>query len=172
MDLRDTPDEAAFRADLRAWLEEHLPDELQGHRGGAARFDGPAMREWSRALYDAGYIGLTWPKEYGGGGAPYTHQAIFLEELARAEAPPHVGVIGLGMAGPTIMAHGTEEQKARYLARSSLPRRSGARASPSPARAPTSRACARAPASRTATSSSTARRCGRRSRTWPTSASS
>jgi alkylation response protein AidB-like acyl-CoA dehydrogenase len=74
------------------------------------------MREWSRALYDAGYAGLTWPKEYGGGGAPYTHQAIFLEEMARAEAPPHIGVIGLGMAGPTIMAHGTEEQKARHLA--------------------------------------------------------
>jgi alkylation response protein AidB-like acyl-CoA dehydrogenase len=116
MELRDTPDEAAFRAELRAWLEEHLPDELQGRRGGAARFDGSAMREWSRALYDAGYAGLTWPKEYGGGGAPYTHQAIFLEEMARAEAPPHIGVIGLGMAGPTIMAHGTEEQKARYLA--------------------------------------------------------
>jgi alkylation response protein AidB-like acyl-CoA dehydrogenase len=116
MDLRDTPEEAAFRAELRSWLEEHLPEELQGHRGGAARFDGPAMREWSRALYDAGYAGLTWPKEYGGGGAPYTHQAIFLEELARAEAPPHIGVIGLGMAGPTIMAHGTEEQKARHLA--------------------------------------------------------
>ena len=116
MDLRDTPDEGAFRSGLRAWLEEHLPDELRGHRGGAARLDGPGMREWSRALYDAGYVGLTWPKEYGGGGAPYTHHAIFLEEIARAEAPPHVGVIGLGMAGPTIIAHGTEEQKARYLA--------------------------------------------------------
>jgi len=116
VDLRDTPDEGAFRSGLRAWLEEHLPDELRGHRGGAARFDGPGMREWSRALYDAGYVGLTWPKEYGGGGAPYTHHAIFLEEIARAEAPPHVGVIGLGMAGPTIIAHGTEEQKARYLA--------------------------------------------------------
>jgi alkylation response protein AidB-like acyl-CoA dehydrogenase len=115
MDLRDTPEEAAFRAGLRAWLEVNLPETLRGHRGGSARFDDPAMREWSRALYDAGYIGLTWPEEYGGAGAPYTHQAIFLEELARAEAPPHVGVIGLGMAGPTIMAHGTEEQKARYL---------------------------------------------------------
>ena len=73
------------------------------------------MRAWSRAQYDAGYSGLTWPKEYGGGGAPYTHQAIFLEEMARAEAPPHIGVIGLGMAGPTIIAHGTEEQKSRYL---------------------------------------------------------
>jgi len=116
VDLRDTAEEAAFRAELRSWLEEHLPEELRGHRGGSARFDDPAMRTWSRSLYDAEYIGLTWPEEYGGRGAPYTHQAIFLEELARAEAPPHVGVIGLGMAGPTIMAHGTEEQKARYLA--------------------------------------------------------
>jgi alkylation response protein AidB-like acyl-CoA dehydrogenase len=116
MDLRDTPEEAAFRAELRAWLSENLPEGIQGNRGGAARFDGPEMRERSRALYDAGYVGLTWPEEYGGGGAPYTHQAIFLEEMARAEAPPHVGVIGIGMAGPTIIAHGTEEQKTRYLA--------------------------------------------------------
>ena len=115
MDLRDTPEEAAFRADLRAWLEEHLPEGLQGHRGGATRFEGPEMRGWSRALYEAGYVGLTWPDEYGGGGAPYTRQAIFLEEMARSEAPPHIGVIGIGMAGPTIIAHGTEEQMVRYL---------------------------------------------------------
>jgi alkylation response protein AidB-like acyl-CoA dehydrogenase len=68
-------------------------------------------------MYDAGYAGLTWPEEYGGKGAPYSHQAIVLEEFARAEAPQHVGVIGLGMAGPTIMAHGTEEQKQRYLSK-------------------------------------------------------
>jgi alkylation response protein AidB-like acyl-CoA dehydrogenase len=117
VDLRDTPEEAAFREEARAWIEANLPDELRGHRGGAARFDGPEVRAWSRALHEAGYAGLTWPKEYGGAGAPYSHQAIFLEESARAEAPPHVGVIGLGMAGPTIMAHGTEEQKTRYLAR-------------------------------------------------------
>ncbi len=116
MDLRDTPEEAAFRGELCTWLEENLPEELRGHRGGAARFEAPEMRAWSQALYDAGYAGLTWPKEYGGGGAPYTFQAIFLEEMARAQAPPHIGVIGLGMAGPTIIAHGTEEQKARYLA--------------------------------------------------------
>jgi alkylation response protein AidB-like acyl-CoA dehydrogenase len=115
MDLRDTPEEAAFRAELRDWLEAKLPRELQGHRGGEARFEEPRLREWSRALYEAGYAGLTWPKEYGGGGAPYTFQAIFLEEMARAEAPPHIGVIGLGMAGPTIMAHGTEVQKTRHL---------------------------------------------------------
>jgi alkylation response protein AidB-like acyl-CoA dehydrogenase len=116
MDLRDTPEEAAFRAELREWLEANLPGELQGHRGGSARFEEPELRVWSRALYDAGYAGLTWPKEYGGGGAPYTHQAIFLEEMARAEAPPHIGVIGIGMAGPTIIAHGTEAHKARHLA--------------------------------------------------------
>ena len=114
MDLRDTPDEAAFRSELRAWLADNLPEELRGHRGGEGRFE-ELGREWSRKLADAGYVGLTWPREYGGAGAPYSHQAVFLEELARAEAPPHIGVIGLGMAGPTIIAHGTEEQKARYL---------------------------------------------------------
>jgi alkylation response protein AidB-like acyl-CoA dehydrogenase len=117
MDLRDTSEEAQFRAEVRAWIQENLPDELRGHRGGAARFEGEALRRWSRALSDAGYPGLTWPAEYGGGGAPYSFQAIFYEEMARAEAPPHVGVIGLGMAGPTIMAHGTEAQKERYLAK-------------------------------------------------------
>jgi alkylation response protein AidB-like acyl-CoA dehydrogenase len=104
VDLRDTPEEARFRAELRAWLEENLPESGFG-------------REWSRKLSDAGYAGLTWPKEYGGGGAPYSYQAIYLEEMARAEAPQHVGVIGLGMAGPTIIVHGTDEQKRRYLPR-------------------------------------------------------
>ena len=101
MDLRDSADEAAFRAELREWLAANLPAE--------------PGREWSRKLYDAGYAGLTWPAEYGGRGAPYSHEAILLEESARAEAPMHVGVIGLGMAGPTILAHGNEEQKQRYL---------------------------------------------------------
>jgi alkylation response protein AidB-like acyl-CoA dehydrogenase len=111
MDLRDTQEEAAFRAELRAWIERTLTDEMRN-----GRFE-DAGREWSRKLHEAGYAGLTWPKEYGGTGAPYSHQAIFLEEMARAEAPPHLGVIGLGMAGPTIMAHGTEEQKAQHLER-------------------------------------------------------
>ena len=115
MDLRDTPEQAQFRAELRDWIAANLPEEKRGGRGGAQRFDDPFMREWSRKLYDGGYAGLTWPKEYGGAGAPYSFQAIFYEEMARAQAPAHVGVIGLGMAGPTIMAHGTDEQKARYL---------------------------------------------------------
>jgi alkylation response protein AidB-like acyl-CoA dehydrogenase len=101
VDLRDSADEAVFREQLRAWLRDNLPAE-----------SGPA---WSRKLYDAGYAGLTWPEEYGGRGEPYSHQAIMLEELARHEAPQHMNVIALGMAGPTIMSHGTEEQKQRYL---------------------------------------------------------
>jgi alkylation response protein AidB-like acyl-CoA dehydrogenase len=117
VDLRDTPEEAAFRTEVRDWIESNLPDALRGHRGGAARFDGPEVRAWSRSLHEAGYVGLTWPREYGGGGKPHSFQAIYLEESARADAPPHIGVIGLGMAGPTILAHGTEEQKARHLAR-------------------------------------------------------
>src|SRR6478736_4640070 len=103
MDLRDSPDEAAFREELRAWLRENLPAK--------------AGSEWSRKVYDAGYAGLTWPVEYGGRGEPYSHQAIQLEEFARHEAPGHMKVIALGMAGPTIMAHGTEEQKQRDLAK-------------------------------------------------------
>ena len=114
MDLRDTPEEAAFRAEVRDFIERNLPDSSR--QRGARRFE-DADRDWSRKLGDAGYAGLTWPKEYGGAGAPYSHQAIFLEELARAEAPSHLGVIGLGMAGPTIIAWGTPEQKERYLAK-------------------------------------------------------
>ncbi len=117
MDLRDTADEAQFRAELGAWLASNLPAELRGHPGGAARYSDDAVRSWSRTLYDAGYVGLTWSKDYGGGGRPYSYQAIFLEELARAEAPQHLGVIGLGMAGPTIIASGTDAQKDRYLQR-------------------------------------------------------
>lgn len=112
MDLRDSPDEAAFREELRAWLAENVPDGPPP--------DDPAervafLKDWSRRLHEAGFVGLSWPEEYGGRAAPLTHQAIFLEESARAEAPDHIGVIGLGMAGPTIIAHGTEEQKKRFL---------------------------------------------------------
>jgi alkylation response protein AidB-like acyl-CoA dehydrogenase len=114
MDLRDGPEEAPFRTRLRAWLDANVPEGLRGFRGWNDR----ALelgRDWSAALFTAGYAGLTWPKAYGGGGLPWSYQATYLEELARAEAPQHMGVIGLGMAGPTIMSHGTPEQKARYL---------------------------------------------------------
>ncbi len=114
MDLRDSPGEAAFRAALRTWLEANVPDDLRGFQGWNDRALALG-RDWSRKLHSAGYAGLTWPKAYGGAGLPWSYQATYLEELARAEAPQHMGVIGLGMAGPTLMAHGTPEQKARYL---------------------------------------------------------
>ena len=114
MDLRDTVDEAAFRQEVREFIAHNLPGAAK-QRGGR-RFE-DADRDWSRRLGEAGYAGLTWPKEFGGAGAPYSHQAIFLEELARAEAPSHLGVIGLGMAGPTIISWGTDAQKERYLSK-------------------------------------------------------
>ena len=116
MDFRDTPEEASFRSELRSWLGSNLPEGWRELSPSRTRWNADVSREWSKKLYEAGYVGLTWPKEYGGRAAPYTHQAVFLEEMVRAEAPEHIGVIGLGMAGPTIISHGTDEQKNRYLA--------------------------------------------------------
>ncbi len=119
MDFRDTPEEAEFRSALRAWFSDNLP-EGWGSPGyqepeGQARL--AFLKDWAGKLYDAGYIGLSWPKAYGGHEAPITFQAILLEEMGRVEAPEHLGVIGLGMAGPTILAHGTEEQRDRFVRR-------------------------------------------------------
>ena len=116
MDFRDTPEEAAFRSELRGWLDENLPKDRSPLSPSRTRNE-QISREWSKKLNEAGYAGLTWPKEHGGSDAPYTHQAILLEEIARAEAPEHIGLIGLGMAGPTIIAHGSEEQKRSHLSK-------------------------------------------------------
>jgi alkylation response protein AidB-like acyl-CoA dehydrogenase len=117
VDFRDTPEEAEFRSRLRNWLETNLPDDWTTRTPSVGRFDLEFSRSWSRKLYDAGYVGLTWPKEYGGGGLPHSYQGIYLEETARIGAPDHIGGIGLGMAGPTIVAWGSDEQKSRYLAK-------------------------------------------------------
>ena len=115
MDFRDSPEEAAFRTELRSWLAGELPPDWRDRQPHVGRWDFGAARQWTRKLFDAGYAGLTWPREFGGKGLPPTYQAIYLEEMARVDAPDHVGVIGLGMAGPTIIAHGTPEQKAIHL---------------------------------------------------------
>jgi alkylation response protein AidB-like acyl-CoA dehydrogenase len=115
VDFRDTPDEASFRAELRQWLHDNLPADWATRPPVAGRWDEAFTREWSRKLYDAGYVGLTWPEEYGGQGRSHTYQGIYLEETGRANSPSHIGVIGLGMAGPTIIAWGSDEQKKRYL---------------------------------------------------------
>ncbi|MQA85904.1 MAG: acyl-CoA dehydrogenase [Streptosporangiales bacterium] len=99
---------------MRSWLAANLPDGGAQRPPRPGRMDPELARAWSRKLHDAGYTGLTWPKEYGGRGLTPTYQGIFLEETARAGAPGHVGVIGLNMAGPTIMHWGSEAQKKRY----------------------------------------------------------
>jgi alkylation response protein AidB-like acyl-CoA dehydrogenase len=137
VDLQDTPDEAAFRAALSDWLATAVPDELRGYGFGVNTDDLEALRAWSRSLHDAGYAGLTWPTEYGGTGAPLAHQAILLEESARAEAPPHIGVIGLGMAGPTSRAS-ARVRASTATASSSTARRCGRRTRTSPTTASSS----------------------------------
>ncbi len=119
MDLNDSPDQAEYRAKVRAWLEEHK-DEAPVLRGGGAIEDEEAAivahRAWQRQLAEAGFVGLTWPKEYGGQGLGPLEQVISNQEIARAGVPGIIDAIGVGMLGPTIIAHGTEEQKQRYLA--------------------------------------------------------
>ncbi|HEY7282217.1 MAG TPA: acyl-CoA dehydrogenase family protein [Actinomycetota bacterium] len=119
MDFRDTPDEAAFRQGLREWLAANVPEGwgAPGHPEPQGDERVAFYRDWSKRLYEAGFVGLTWPTAYGGYEQPISHQVIALEEFARSEAPEHANVIGLGMAGPTILAHGTEAQRERYLRR-------------------------------------------------------
>ncbi len=118
MDLNLTADERRFRDELRAWLDENVPEPWD--RGTTSPEDKRAhvayLHDWQRRLYEGGWAGVSWPKEYGGRGSTLIEQAIFQEELARASAPQLVGTIGLSLVGPTIIAMGTEEQKARYLA--------------------------------------------------------
>ncbi|MEK6228552.1 MAG: acyl-CoA dehydrogenase family protein [Actinomycetota bacterium] len=111
MDLTLSPNEAAFRDELRGWLSENHPGEEPSGDEAAFTF----RIAWQKQLHAAGYAGLSWPEEYGGKGATLIEQAIFGEEMARAKAPPTANVLGLVMGGPVVIAHGTEEQKKRYL---------------------------------------------------------
>ena len=116
MELKDSPEEQDFREGLRTWLEANLPPGWNTPEWKQPDDRVAFLKEWTRKLHEAGYSGLAWPKEYGGAGLSPAFQAIAYEELARAEAPDHVGLIGIGMAGPTIIAAGTDQQKAAYLA--------------------------------------------------------
>ncbi len=112
VDLTLTPDEQAFRDELRAWLEQNHPGPSP-HGGDQVLFE--FEREWQRRLHAGNWAGISWPKEYGGRGASLIEQAIFGEELARQKAPRPANVLGLVMGGPVVIAHGTEEQKERFL---------------------------------------------------------
>jgi alkylation response protein AidB-like acyl-CoA dehydrogenase len=111
VDLTLSPQEEAFRDELRGWLAEHHPGpEPEGDEAG---FE--FRRAWQKNLYEGGWAGVSWPREYGGRGASLIEQAIYNEEVVRAKAPAAANVLGLAMGGPTVIAHGTEEQKRRYL---------------------------------------------------------
>jgi alkylation response protein AidB-like acyl-CoA dehydrogenase len=115
MDLRLSVEETRFRDELRAWLEQHAPKDWEHRRDGSIEQHFAFLRSWQKTLYDGGWAGISWPREYGGRGASLMQQVIFWQELARASAPPMANVIGLGMVGPTIIAFGTPAQKARFL---------------------------------------------------------
>jgi len=114
VDLNDTPEQARYRTQARAWLEEHRAEAppMQGEDDAAVV---SARRVWQGKLAQAGLAGVTWPVEYGGQGLGPVEQVIVNQELARAGLPGILDVIGVGMLGPTIIAHGSDEQKARYL---------------------------------------------------------
>ncbi len=119
MDFKLSLREEAFRNELRRWLEVNAPgDWAKIRRRFVTREEQTEfLRGWQRKLYEAGYVGLHWPGEYGGRGATIMEQAIFYEEMAQAKAPELPNVIGLDMAGPAIIHHGSEAQKRRYLPR-------------------------------------------------------
>jgi alkylation response protein AidB-like acyl-CoA dehydrogenase len=119
VDFTLTADQQAFRERVRAWLEANIPAEWRS----VATTEVPRkeafdlVRTWQRTLYEGGFIGITWPKEYGGQGLTFMEEMILHEEMALQKAPPILNILGVGMAGPTIIAYGTEEQKKRYPAK-------------------------------------------------------
>ncbi len=118
MDLDDTPEQARYRAQVRGWLQEHR-DQAPVLRGEGALTDEQeiiaARRAWQGALAEAGLAGVTWPQEYGGQGLGPIEQVIVNQEIAAAGVPGILDAIGVGMLGPTIIAHGSDTQKERYL---------------------------------------------------------
>jgi alkylation response protein AidB-like acyl-CoA dehydrogenase len=118
MDLTLTPAEEKFRDECRAWLDAHVPRQWHDPAFRASltpEGEVAFLKAWQHTLHDGGWVGLTWPREFGGRGAALMEQVILNQEMACAKAPPLINVLGIIIAGPTIMAHGTEEQKQRYL---------------------------------------------------------
>jgi alkylation response protein AidB-like acyl-CoA dehydrogenase len=111
MDLSYSADEERFRSELRTWLERN-PAGPEPQPLDARVAHGKA---WQRKLYEAGWCGIAWPKEYGGRGATLIEQILFQEEMARARSPMLINLAGLTMGGPVLIAHGTDQQKRRHL---------------------------------------------------------
>jgi alkylation response protein AidB-like acyl-CoA dehydrogenase len=130
MNFGDTPEEAEFRAEARAWLHANAPGRTPESRESTTewpvslsvaeldereRAQIAQARDWQHKLYDAGWAGISWPKEYGGRGATPIEASIFAEELAAFDPPVGWSAVSVGMVGPTLIVHGSEEQKRRHL---------------------------------------------------------
>ena len=119
MDLRDRPEDKAFRTEVRTWLEDHVVGEFAalGGRGGSGdeTFGFETRLEWERVLAADGWTCIGWPAEHGGRGASISHQVIFNEEYVKARAPGRVSILGEGLIGPTLIQYGTPVQQARFL---------------------------------------------------------
>ncbi|HEY2486210.1 MAG TPA: acyl-CoA dehydrogenase [Candidatus Binataceae bacterium] len=121
MDFRFSAEDEAFRQELRAWLQKNRPAQSSAaddrtdfmHEG--SKDDWQRRLQWHRKMHSGGWVGLSWPKEYGGRGATLTQQLIYNEEMAAANTPQLVNGLGIMLVGPTIIHWGTEEQKKRYV---------------------------------------------------------
>jgi alkylation response protein AidB-like acyl-CoA dehydrogenase len=115
VDLNDTPEQAAYREKVREWLQANKESAPPG----SGSYEDPgyidARRTWQRRLAEAGLAGVTWPREYGGQGLGPIEQVTLNQEISRAGVPGILDVIGIGMLGPCLIAHGSEEQKTRHL---------------------------------------------------------
>jgi alkylation response protein AidB-like acyl-CoA dehydrogenase len=119
MEFKDSPEEAAFRTDVRAFLQREFVGQYPSERDAEenyARGQGPELRDWRRKLVERGWIAPAWPQEYGGAGLSVMQQFIMNEEFAAHRVPP-AGGMGVMMVGPTLITHGNEEQKKEHLSR-------------------------------------------------------
>ncbi len=122
MDFADSPEHAAFRSEFRRWLEANLPpeicvDDAADQRVAPDREILEKRIRWQKTMHAAGWVGISWPKEYGGRGANFMQQVIFDEEYVRARAPVLPAASALNLLGPSLIHWGTEEQKQRHLPR-------------------------------------------------------
>jgi len=117
VDFAPSSADEAFRARARGWLAANPPARAERvpHDDRSLAEEFALLLDWQRRLHAAGFVGLLWPREYGGHGAPPAQQAILNEELARAGAPQLINRVGINNAGPTIISHGSETQKRRWL---------------------------------------------------------
>jgi alkylation response protein AidB-like acyl-CoA dehydrogenase len=122
MDFADSPEHAAFRAEFRQWLEANLPpeicvDDAADQRVAPDRETLEKRIAWQKKMHAAGWVGISWPKQYDGRGADFMQQVIFDEEYFRARAPILPGASAINLLGPTLIQYGTEAQKQQHLPR-------------------------------------------------------